>query len=135
MPAIGYVTKDDNGTFNGQLKTLSIRVEINITPNARKASDVQPDYRVVCGDVEIGAGWTRYSEASGRDYVSLSVATGIRPTSALRQPRPGRRRKQRSLRHLLEPRRLTSERAAERRALSSTYGVRPIAWVSHAARA
>jgi uncharacterized protein (DUF736 family) len=74
MPAIGYVTKSDNGAFKGQLKTLSIRAEIMIAPNARKANDVQPDYRVYCGDVEIGAGWNRRSEASGNEYVSLSLA-------------------------------------------------------------
>jgi uncharacterized protein (DUF736 family) len=74
MPAIGYVTKGDDGAFTGQLKTLSIRAEISITPNASKANDAQPDYRVISGDVEIGAGWTRRSEASGRDYVSLSLA-------------------------------------------------------------
>lgn len=74
MPAIGYVTKDDNGTFTGQLKTLSIRAEIIIQPNASKAHDAQPDYRVVSGDVEIGAGWNRHSETSGRDYVSLSLS-------------------------------------------------------------
>ncbi|MBS0503561.1 MAG: DUF736 family protein, partial [Proteobacteria bacterium] len=51
MPAIGYVTKDENGTFKGQLKTLSIRAEIAIVPNSRKVNDVQPDYRVLAGDV------------------------------------------------------------------------------------
>jgi uncharacterized protein (DUF736 family) len=74
MPAIGYVAKDENGSFKGQLKTLSIRAEISIVPNSAKKNDVQPDYRVVSGDVEIGAGWMRRSEASGRDYVSLSLA-------------------------------------------------------------
>jgi len=74
MPAIGYVTKDENGTFKGQLKTLSIRAEITIVPNSRKVTDTQPDYRVVSGGVEIGAGWNRRSETSGRDYVSLSLA-------------------------------------------------------------
>ncbi len=74
MPAIGYVTKDSSGSFKGQLKTLSIRAEITITANARKANDVQPDYRVYSGDVEIGAGWNRRSESSGKDYVSLSLA-------------------------------------------------------------
>jgi uncharacterized protein (DUF736 family) len=74
MPAIGYVTKDENNGFKGQLKTLSIRAEISIVPNTRKTHDVQPDYRVVSGDVEIGAGWLRRSEASGRDYLSLSLA-------------------------------------------------------------
>jgi uncharacterized protein (DUF736 family) len=74
MPAIGHVSRDANGNFKGQLKTLSIRTEISIVPNARKATDVQPDYRVFSGDVEIGAGWNRRSESSGRDYVSLSLA-------------------------------------------------------------
>ena len=74
MPAIGYVTRSEDGSFKGQLKTLSIRAEISIVANARKANDVQPDYRVFSSDVEIGAGWNRRSEASGRDYVSLSLA-------------------------------------------------------------
>jgi uncharacterized protein (DUF736 family) len=74
MPAIGYVTRDENGALKGQLKTLSIRAEITIAVNSRKANDVQPDYRVFSGDVEIGAGWNRRSESSGNDYVSLSLA-------------------------------------------------------------
>jgi uncharacterized protein (DUF736 family) len=74
MPAIGYVTKDEKGAFKGQLKTLSIRAEISIVANARKTSDAQPDFRVLSGDIEIGAGWNRRSETSGKDYVSLSLA-------------------------------------------------------------
>ena len=74
MPRIGTVTRTSTGSFKGQLKTLSLRTDIEIVANARKASDVQPDYRVIAGDVEIGAGWNRHSEISGRDYVSLSFA-------------------------------------------------------------
>jgi uncharacterized protein (DUF736 family) len=74
MPAIGYVTRREDGSLKGQLKTLSIRAEITVTTNARKANDVQPDHRVYSGDVEIGAGWNRRSESSGCDYVSLSLA-------------------------------------------------------------
>ncbi len=74
MPSIGTVTKTGTGSFKGELKTLSIRAEIDIVANARKANTIQPDYRVVAGDVEIGAGWIRHSEISGRDYVSLSLA-------------------------------------------------------------
>jgi len=74
MPAIGYVAKSENGSFKGQLKTLSIRAEITIVANTRKSNEVQPDYRVFSGDVEIGAGWNRRSTASERDYVSLSLA-------------------------------------------------------------
>ncbi|UIJ46262.1 DUF736 domain-containing protein [Sphingomonas cannabina] len=73
MPAIGYVTRDGDG-FKGQIKTLSIRTEIEIVPNRAKSADTQPDYRVSAGGVEVGAGWIRRGEMSGRDYVSLSLA-------------------------------------------------------------
>ena len=73
MPAIGYVTRDGNG-FKGQLRTLSIRTEIEIVPNTRKSGDTQPDYRVSASGVEVGAGWVRRGEMSGKDYVSLSLA-------------------------------------------------------------
>ncbi|PZQ51790.1 MAG: DUF736 domain-containing protein [Novosphingobium pentaromativorans] len=73
MPAIGYVTRTDR-SFKGQLRTLSIRAEIEIGPNTAKSGDTQPDYRVTCGGAEVGAGWIRRSETSGNDYVSLSLA-------------------------------------------------------------
>jgi uncharacterized protein (DUF736 family) len=74
MPAIGHVTKTSNGGFKGQLRTLSIKANVEIVPNETKSSDTQPDYRVLSDGTEIGAGWMRRSEASGRDYVSLSLA-------------------------------------------------------------
>lgn len=74
MPAIGYVAKQANGSFKGQIRTLSIRAEVEILPNRSKTSDTQPDYRVQAGGVEVGAGWIRTGEVSGKDYVSLSLA-------------------------------------------------------------
>lgn len=74
MPAIGHVIKAADGSYKGQLRTLSIRAEIAVLPNTAKTSATQPDYRVVVGDIEVGAGWNRLSEASGRTYVSLSLA-------------------------------------------------------------
>jgi uncharacterized protein (DUF736 family) len=75
MPAIGYVTKQaSNGGFKGQIKTLSIRAEIDIVPNNNKNADNQPDFRVLAQGVEIGAGWVRTGETSGKEYVSLSIA-------------------------------------------------------------
>src|SRR3954465_8845456 len=61
MPAIGYVTKNNDGSFKGQLKTLSISAEIAIVSNRSKSADTQPDYRVLSDGVEIGAGWNRRS--------------------------------------------------------------------------
>lgn len=73
MPAIGYVSREGHG-FKGQLRTLSIRTEIEILPNGRKTAETQPDYRVTAAGVEVGAGWIRRGEMSGKDYVSLSLA-------------------------------------------------------------
>ena len=74
MPAIGYVTKQSTGGYKGQLKTLSIRADIDIVPNTAKNADNQPDYRVLVRGNEIGAGWLRTGETSGKEYVSLSLA-------------------------------------------------------------
>ncbi len=74
MAAIGHVTKHKDGRFTGELKTLSIRAEIAITPNGDKTSETQPDYRVFAEGIEVGAAWIRTSEASGKEYVSLSIA-------------------------------------------------------------
>jgi|GEM_PF-2362535 len=80
MPAIGYVTRQSDDSYKGQLKTLTIRATIEIIPNRRKSSDTQPDYRVLADGVELGAGWVRIGEMSGRDYVSLSLSGGLRMT-------------------------------------------------------
>lgn len=74
MPAIGTVTKQSSGGYKGQLKTLSIRADIDIVPNMTKAHDTQPDFRVLTKGYEIGAGWLRRGETSGKEYVSLSLA-------------------------------------------------------------
>jgi uncharacterized protein (DUF736 family) len=74
MPAIGHVTRNSGGGFKGQLRTLTIRAEIDIVPNEAKSSETQPDFRVLSEGIEVGAGWNRRSETSGRDYVSLSFA-------------------------------------------------------------
>jgi uncharacterized protein (DUF736 family) len=74
MSSIGQVTRQANGSYKGQLKTLAFRADISIVPNADKKTDEQPNYRVLCGGVEIGAGWVRRSESSGQDYVSLSLS-------------------------------------------------------------
>jgi len=73
MPAIGYVRPHEGG-FKGQLRTLSIRTDIEIIPNRTKANETQPDYRVFASATEVGAGWIKTGERSGKDYVSLSMA-------------------------------------------------------------
>lgn len=75
MSAIGYVTLDrDTGAYEGEVRTLSIRTDIRVVPNRSKAADNQPDYRVYSGNVELGAGWIKTGEQSGKEYVSLGLA-------------------------------------------------------------
>ena len=74
MPAIGFVTKQQDGNFKGQLKTLSFKAPIDILLNPSKSGDTQPDYRVYSAGVEIGAGWRKTGKTSGEDYVSLGLA-------------------------------------------------------------
>ncbi|CAN7739460.1 MULTISPECIES: DUF736 domain-containing protein [Mesorhizobium] len=74
MTAIGYVNKQENGSYKGQLRTLSVRADIDIVPNRSKSADNHPDFRVLTQGVEVGAGWVRTGETSGNDYVSLSIA-------------------------------------------------------------
>ena len=74
MAAIGFVNGTIEKGFVGQLKTLSIRASIEIRTNPSKNGDVQPDYRVYSEAVEIGAGWIRIGETSGKPFVSLTLA-------------------------------------------------------------
>ena len=74
MTAIGYVRKENDGRYTGQLKTISIKADIDIVPNANKTTDSQPDFRVLTQGTEIGAGWIKKGDTSGKGYVSLSLA-------------------------------------------------------------
>jgi uncharacterized protein (DUF736 family) len=74
MTAIGYVRKEEDGRYSGSIKTISIRADVEIIPNHTKTADAQPDYRVLTQGIEIGAGWTKKGETSGKEYVSLALA-------------------------------------------------------------
>jgi uncharacterized protein (DUF736 family) len=56
MPAIGYVTRQEDGSFKGQLRTLSIRADIEIVPNRTKNTESQPDYRIVTNGIDYAEG-------------------------------------------------------------------------------
>lgn len=74
MTAIGYVRKEEDGRYTGSIRTISISAQVDIIPNASKSTDTQPDYRVMTQGIEIGAGWIKKGETSGKDYVSLALA-------------------------------------------------------------
>ena len=74
MATIGSVTKRSDGRYEGELRTLSTRAEIVILPVTDKVSQGQPDFRVLSQGIEIGAGWLRTGQTSGKEYVALSIA-------------------------------------------------------------
>jgi len=73
--ALGYVSETETG-FAGALAMMNLSASIRIEKNAEKSADGQPDYRIFAGETatEIGGGWVRKAKASGRDYVSITLA-------------------------------------------------------------
>ena len=70
MSTIGTFTKSENG-FSGTVRTLGVNVKVKFVPN-EKTSDKHPDYRVLAGNYEIGAAWSKISQAD-RPYLSVSL--------------------------------------------------------------
>ena len=59
--------------FQGEIVTLSVQAKgVRIVPEANKANDQAPDYRVFVGRAEIGAAWSKRSN-EGRDYLGLKL--------------------------------------------------------------
>jgi uncharacterized protein (DUF736 family) len=74
MATIGHVTKQRDGRYVGQLKTISISARLEIVPVRNKAVANGPDYMVYSNGAEVGAGWNRIGQRSGKEYTSLSLA-------------------------------------------------------------
>ena len=70
MAIIGNFSSS-NGNFSGTIQTLAFKVKAEIKA-VEKSGDNAPDYRVLVGKAEIGAGWKRTSEAQ-REYVSVKI--------------------------------------------------------------
>jgi uncharacterized protein (DUF736 family) len=76
MATIATLTQKTDGSFEGQLTTLSVSAAIALVKNTRKAKDNEPDYRIVSrkNGFELGAGWNRIAKSSGEEYISVSLS-------------------------------------------------------------
>lgn len=76
MPTIATLTVKSDGSLEGTLATLNVTAPISIVPNNRKSKESEPDYRVVSrkNGFELGAGWTRTSQGTGAEYVSVTLS-------------------------------------------------------------
>ena len=66
MTAIGFVRKENDGRYAGQLKTVSIKADIDIVPNANKTADSHPDFRILTQGIEIVSCRTVKSKISNK---------------------------------------------------------------------
>ena len=65
MSSIGYVNKQRGGC-TGCIRTVSIRADVEIVPNADKMNDAQRDYRVPIQGIKLRAGWGGKLKQSGQ---------------------------------------------------------------------
>ena len=72
MAQIGSFTRNEDGIYNGEIRTLTLRVKATIRPVERD-HDKAPDHRVSAGGVEFGAGWTKTARETGAEYLSLKL--------------------------------------------------------------
>ena len=76
MATIANLNVKNDGSLEGTLATLNVTAPIAIIPNARKVKESEPDFRIISrkNGVELGAGWNRFSQTTGAEYVSVSLS-------------------------------------------------------------
>ena len=75
MPQIGEFTRNRIG-FSGRIITLTLDLEVAITPAEETETENAPDYRIMAGEddtaFEVGAGWKRVGDKAGA-YVAVLI--------------------------------------------------------------
>jgi uncharacterized protein (DUF736 family) len=72
MATIGTFKKSGN-TYTGTITTLAVQAKnVRLVPEDNRQNDNAPSHRVLVGQAEIGAAWTKRSN-EGRDYLSLKL--------------------------------------------------------------
>ncbi len=76
MATIANLTLKSDGSMEGTLATLNVTASISLVPNARKAKESAPDYRIISrkNGFELGAGWNRVSQNTGAEYISVTLS-------------------------------------------------------------
>ena len=72
MATIGSFTKKPDGSYEGSLTTLTMRVGLRLVPLEEKTSDKAPDFRAYAGRAELGAAWSKETP-EGQPYLSVSL--------------------------------------------------------------
>lgn len=72
MATIGTFTKQDDGSYVGAIKTLTLNVKQAQFRATEKTDEKAPDFRIFAGQTEFGAAWKRTSREN-RDYLSVKL--------------------------------------------------------------
>jgi uncharacterized protein (DUF736 family) len=65
--------KKSGSEYQGEIVTLSVQAKaVRIVAEPSRANDNTPSHRVYVGRAEIGAAWSKRSDA-GRDYLSVKL--------------------------------------------------------------
>ncbi|MGO7164723.1 DUF736 domain-containing protein, partial [Rhizobium johnstonii] len=81
---IATLTEKTDGTLEGVFATIRVNAPIALIPNANKASEEAPDYRIIHRKTgfEIGAAWNRISRQTGEEYISTKRPTALSKASS-----------------------------------------------------
>ena len=74
MATIGTFTRNQDGTFQGSIRTLSLNTKVRFVPIGATESDKAPDLRAYAGiGIEFGAAWTKRTKDGARVYHSVKL--------------------------------------------------------------
>ena len=72
MATIGTFTRDEDGSYKGAIKTLTLDVKTATFRPADKDNERAPDFRIFAGKTEFGAAWKKTSREN-REYLSVKL--------------------------------------------------------------
>lgn len=72
MAAIGAFTRTSEGSYQGGIRTLALNLKQVVFQPVRAETPNAPDFRVLAGGIEIGAGWKKVARDGG-EYVSVRL--------------------------------------------------------------
>ena len=72
MATIGAFHMNDDGTYSGAIKTLSLNVKSAQLRKSEKDNDKAPDFRIFSGQTEFGAAWMKTTKED-RAYLSVKL--------------------------------------------------------------
>ncbi len=82
MATIGTLTHKQDGSYVGQINTLTLNAPLTLVP-ITKTSDNAPDFRIFSGRAEVGAGWKKIGRESQSEYVSITLESPELPKKIL----------------------------------------------------